>query len=287
MRRHPNGFDYLPMLMKEDAAWNAADPWNRPRPQTAQWALSHAIYPGLVFDRDDPVVRGHIALMQACDQRRRAGGNGLAAARQPVDLQCAIRVARVSVGGRKRLGGAHLHRVPQPCVAALLLARRAALARRLVSGYWGDMPHNWASAECILYLRHMYALEDGPRLRLLAGVTAADEAELRQTPTRFGRVDLKLSRRQAGGWRLEFARAAGQAPAGIELPASLGGSHVIRRSRWREVRAARSIDIGRSVRIGVHRRLEGVTCSARFSLHWSVAICALQAKTLAQLRPRS
>ena len=34
----------------------------------AQWALSHAIFPGEVFAKDDPVVRGHIALMQACTQ---------------------------------------------------------------------------------------------------------------------------------------------------------------------------------------------------------------------------
>ena len=31
----------------------------------------------------------------------------------------------------------------------------------------GDMPHNWASAECILFLRHTLALEDGGALRLL------------------------------------------------------------------------------------------------------------------------
>ena len=43
MRRHPSGFDYLPMLMKEDPQWEARDEWDRPRPQSAQWALSHAI----------------------------------------------------------------------------------------------------------------------------------------------------------------------------------------------------------------------------------------------------
>ena len=68
MRRHPDGFEYLPMLVNEDPQWSAPNEWDRPRPQTAQWALSHAIYPGLVFDKDDPVVQGHIRLMQACTQ---------------------------------------------------------------------------------------------------------------------------------------------------------------------------------------------------------------------------
>ena len=63
MRRHTDGFDYLPMLVREDPQWASADEWNRPRPQTAQWALSHAIYPGLVFEKDDPIVKGHIQLM--------------------------------------------------------------------------------------------------------------------------------------------------------------------------------------------------------------------------------
>ena len=60
-----------------------------------------------------------------------------------------------------------------------------------VAGYVGDMPHNWASAECVLYLRHMLALEDGPALRLLEGIGATELAarqpyRLKQTPTRFG-----------------------------------------------------------------------------------------------------
>jgi len=66
MVRHPDGFEYLPMLANDDAAWRDPDPWNRPRPQTAQWALSHAIFPGGVFEKDDPIVTGHIALLQSC-----------------------------------------------------------------------------------------------------------------------------------------------------------------------------------------------------------------------------
>jgi hypothetical protein len=68
MRRHPDGFDYLPMLVKDDPLWTAPNEWDRPRPQTAQWALSHAVYPGLVFEKNDPIVQGHIRLMQACTQ---------------------------------------------------------------------------------------------------------------------------------------------------------------------------------------------------------------------------
>jgi hypothetical protein len=98
----------------------------------------------------------------------------------------------------------------------------------LVLTYVGDMPHNWASAECIRYLRHMLALEDGSHLRLLAGITAAELAPakpywLAGTPTRFGRVSLNLEPLDRGqGWRLSYQRDAGPVPAKLSLPASLG-----------------------------------------------------------------
>src|SRR5213079_836936 len=47
------------------------------------------------------------------------------------------------------------------------------LQHALVGQDWGDMPHNWASAECVRYLRHMFLLEDGPRMRLLEGMIPA------------------------------------------------------------------------------------------------------------------
>jgi len=38
MRRHPGGFEYLPMLVKEDPQWSLPE-WDQPRPQSGQWAL--------------------------------------------------------------------------------------------------------------------------------------------------------------------------------------------------------------------------------------------------------
>jgi hypothetical protein len=90
------------------------------------------------------------------------------------------------------------------------------------------MPHNWASAECILYLRHRLALEDGQALRLLAGITNVEWADrepmsLASSPTRFGRIGMELEPlNRQGGWRLKFRRSSGPAPERVELPAALG-----------------------------------------------------------------
>ncbi len=99
----------------------------------------------------------------------------------------------------------------------------------MYAGYVGDMPHNWASAECLLYLRHMLALEDGRELRLLAGIGEAERMtaeawQLAGSPTRFGRVALALEPENGGrAWRLRFHRENGPAPARVRLPETLGG----------------------------------------------------------------
>jgi hypothetical protein len=53
MVQHPAGFEYLPMIAHDDSSIADSDPWNRPRSQTAQWALSHAIFPGEVFEKNE------------------------------------------------------------------------------------------------------------------------------------------------------------------------------------------------------------------------------------------
>ena len=226
MRQHPGGFSYLPMLLKSDAQWSAADEWDRPRPQAAQWALSHAIYPGLVFDKDDPIVKGHIALMQSCTQEEvpaEAGWiahGGLWTYNAPFVAHVYL-WAGLADWARQTFIGFLNHASPLYC-----WREEQPLRGSLVADYVGDMPHNWASAECIIYLRHMLALEDGASLRLLDGIGDFELArrspyQAAGSPTRFGRISLNLEPIE-GGWRLDFKRPAGPHPGATTLPATLG-----------------------------------------------------------------
>ncbi|MGA7887183.1 MAG: hypothetical protein WCA44_15700 [Acidobacteriaceae bacterium] len=221
----PRGFRYLPMLMSQDPAMHL-DAWDRPRPQTCQWALSHTIFPGEVFAKDNPIVRGHLALMQACTQEDvpaetgwlHHGGvwNYNAAFVAEVYLWAGLRgwAHRTFTGYLNHASPLHAWREEQP------------LQDSLIGELWGDMPHNWASAECIRYLRHMLVLEDGRKLRLLDGLLPVDLRERKgftvtQTPTRFGRVSLDVQPSGVRGWKAHFARIAGEAPESVELRASL------------------------------------------------------------------
>lgn len=248
MRSYDGRFSYLPMLMKEDAAWDLPDPWDRPQPQCAQWALSHAIFPGRVFDSQHPVLKGHVELMRAVRREEVPAETGWSH-HEAVWTYNAPFVAEVYLWlGMKQaahdtFGGFLNHASPQYC-----WREEQPLQDALVGSYIGDMPHNWASAECIRYIRHMLALEDAAGLRLLAGITEEELAAgkpyvLSGTPTRFGRLDLNLEpldRRQ--GWRLSFRRGEGPIPASVSVPATLG-----EKFRLARVEAVKSVPSGDSV----------------------------------------
>jgi len=91
------------------------------------------------------------------------------------------------------------------------------------------MPHNWASAECVRYLRHRLLLEDGSRMRLLAGMIPAnfhsgEVLRLENTPSRFGRVSLQLEPLSTQkGWKLDVNIEPAQRPETVEVPVSVAG----------------------------------------------------------------
>ncbi|MCW5980845.1 MAG: hypothetical protein KIT09_22380 [Bryobacteraceae bacterium] len=238
-RVHPAGFDYLPMLMREDPQWGLLEPWARRRPQVAQWALSHCIYPGLLFERGDPVVRGHIALMQHVTQEDIPAETGWLPHEGVWNYNAAF-VAHVYLwAGLREWARAAFHGFLNHATPLYCWREEQPVRGSLVARYIGDMPHNWASAECALYLRHMLALEDGKTLRLLAGIGAPELAAgepyaLTGSPTRFGRVGLRLEPLSGGrGWRLEFQRSQGPQPSQVQLPAMLGPAY-----SFREVKGA-------------------------------------------------
>jgi hypothetical protein len=263
MRRYETGFEFLPTLLKNDPEWALTDPWDRPRPQSAQWALSHAIFPGLIFSPQHPIVRGHVQLMQAVTKEDIPAETGWAH-HEAVWAYNSSFVAHVYLWlGMKQAAhdtfiGFLNHASPQYC-----WREEQPFQNALVGSYVGDMPHNWASAECIRYTRHMLALEDATHLRLLAGITNAElapqkEYVLTATPTRFGRLNLRLEPLDRGqGWRLKFERESGPVPEKVSLPASLGS-----RFRFTQTEGARSRAEGELVLVDA--------AASRWTAFWKV-----------------
>ena len=250
MRHHPAGFDYLPMLMKEDPLWNATDAWDRPRPQSGQWALSHAIYPGLVFPKDHPVVQGHIRLMQAITQEDVPAETGWLPHEGLWTYNAPFAAHAYLWAGAADWAESAFHGFLNHACPVWCWREEQPLRNSMVAGYVGDMPHNWASAECVLYLRHMLALEDGPDLRLLAGIRDAalepgQPFAITGSPTRFGRITLRLEPLAArAGWRLEFQSEPSTSPRELTIPTQLGT-----RNRLSQVEGAKHRVTGESATI--------------------------------------
>ncbi len=227
MVQDPRGFTYLPMLLHTDPMLKNPDPWMKPPPQCAQWALSQAISPGEVFAKDDPIVLGHIALMQACTQEDVPAETGWLWHQAVWNYNAAF-VAEVYLWAR-RYGWAQRTFTGYLNHASPLYAWREEqpLQHALIGENWGDMPHNWASAECVRYLRHMLVLEDIDTLRLMDGITNVELAPrkpfvLKNTPTKFGRINFLAEPTDSKGWRMKVHREGENAPLRIEAPSILG-----------------------------------------------------------------
>jgi len=187
MREDPSGNRYLPIIMKNIGG---------ELPQRAQWAFCHAVYPGQLFDKSDPLVAGNLAMLAATEREGMVYGTGW----DPKGFWNYF---------ASFYGHAWLWQGNGPKAARILYAYANHAAPTLV---WreeqspqgepfkkvGDMPHNWASAEFIRLLIHLLALDRGNELHLFEGLPAAwaksgMTTALNGTATPFGPLTLSLS----------------------------------------------------------------------------------------------
>ncbi len=212
LQKDSQGSAYLPTLMANR---------DHELPQRAQWAFCHAVYPGQVFLRDDPLVAGNLAMLAATEREGMVYGTGWDA-------------TGIWNYFASFYGHAWLWQGNGPKAARTLYAFGNHAAPTLV---WreeqslrgepfrkvGDMPHNWASAEFIRLAVHLLALDRGDELHLLEGlpavwVQAGMVTRLDRVCTPFGPLSLDLSvsadGRQA---RLKLAALCGSPPVRIVL----------------------------------------------------------------------
>ena len=156
MKTDPHGNRYLPIRMD-----------GQDLPQRGQWSFCHAVYPGQIFAKDDPLVAGNMAMLTATEREGMVYGTGWDAT--------GIWNYFASFYGHAWLWQGNGRKAAQILYA---YANHAA-----PTGVWreeqsllgekfrkvGDMPHNWASAEFIRLTVHLLALDRGDELHLLEG----------------------------------------------------------------------------------------------------------------------
>ena len=184
--RDEHGHRYVPVTMKGE----------QPQlPQRGAWAFLQSIYPGRVFAPDDELMRGTLAMLDANQREGLIYGTGW----NPEGIWNYAG----SFYGHAHLWLGHSQKAAATLYAfanhacPLLCWREEQNPRGEPEKYVGDMPHNWASAEFIRFVRHLLILERGRKLHLLEGMPPTwsrpgDTIRLTDIPTSFGPVSLSV-----------------------------------------------------------------------------------------------
>jgi hypothetical protein len=211
MARHPDGFPFLPLLMKGDPGWNNPDPRPRIRPQAAQIYLSHAIIPGDLFPRHEAIVGGYKRLLRSILREEIPSETGWLRSDAVWPYSAAIFAESILALGDPHFARSLFRGFLNHASPLRAWREEQSIQGIVPASFVGDMPHNWASAECIRFLRNMLVLEDGASLSLAGGLIPSDAESrrplgLESSPTKWGRVSLLIEPSGRTGWSMSYRR---------------------------------------------------------------------------------
>ncbi len=185
-RLDPRGNRYVPTRMRDD---------QHILPQGGQWAFLHAVFPGKLFAPDDPLMRGNLAMLQANEREGLVYGSSV-----PFTiwgyLGSFYAHAWLWIGDGEKAART-LYAFANHASPLLAWREEQMPIGQTDPRDFGDMPHNWASAEMIRLVRHLLVLERGNELHLLEGLPAAwvrprASTRVRGVLTEFGPISLEL-----------------------------------------------------------------------------------------------
>jgi len=157
MRTDAAGHRYLPIRMD-----------GKDLPQRGQWAFCHAVYPGQIFPKNDPLVLDNMAMLESTEREGMVYGTGW-------DPHGIWNYFASFYGhawlwlGRGRKAAEVLYAFANHAAPTLVWREEQALKGHRFRKV-GDMPHNWASAEFIRLTVHLLELDRGRELHLFEGL---------------------------------------------------------------------------------------------------------------------
>jgi len=189
LRQDDKGNVYLPVLIDNDK--------NMPPPK-GQWAFCQSVWPGRLFD-DRPelnqIAKGTLDMLDDCRKEGLVANTGW--------LSNGLWSYFTSFYGHALEWLGRGSQMP-PLLYAFanhasptLVWREEQMPRGMGSEVYGDMPHNWASAEFIRMVVHMIELDRGNELHLFEGlpqqwIRSGEQIKLNGIRTPFGRINLAL-----------------------------------------------------------------------------------------------
>ena len=162
-------------------------------PQRGAWAFLQSIYPGDIFELNDELMQGTLAMLDANQREGLIFGTGWDPAGIWNYAGSFYAHAHLWLSHGRKAAATFYAFANHAC--PLLCWREEQNPRDKSEKYIGDMPHNWASAEFIRLIRHMLILERGRELHLLGGMPhvwthGGNVIRLNDVPTSFGPMSL-------------------------------------------------------------------------------------------------
>ena len=185
-REDEAGNVYVPVTMKGE---------QEQLPQRGAWTFLHAVYPGRLFEADDTLMRGTMAMLDARQAEGLILGTGWLDSGLWTYAGSFYAHAHLWCGHGRKAAATFYAFANHACP---LLCWREEQMPAGEAPYVGDMPHNWASAEYIRLVRHLMILERGRELHLLEGLPQAWTAPgarigMTEIPTTFGLTSLSVT----------------------------------------------------------------------------------------------
>ncbi|HXS08306.1 MAG TPA: hypothetical protein VN723_16060 [Rhizomicrobium sp.] len=165
-------------------------------PQRAQWAFMQAVYPGEVLAKDDPIVVGNLAMLQATLKEGMVYGSGWDEHGIWTYLGSFFAHALLWKGDDAAVTE-QLYAFANHASPTFAWREEQTLKEQPFSPT-GDMPHNWASAEFIRLVIHMMELDRGKELHLLEALPGTwlkpnAVTSLSKVATPFGPLTMNLT----------------------------------------------------------------------------------------------
>ncbi len=190
MKTDQHGNRYLPIRMD-----------GRDLPQRGQWGFCHAVYPGQIFPKDDPLVEGNMKMLEATEREGMVYGTGW----DPTGIWnyfASFYGHAWLWQGNGRKAAEALYAFANHAAPVLVWREEQSLKGHPFRKV-GDMPHNWASAEFIRLAVHLLALDRGDELHLFEGLPRewcrpGMQTSLNGVATPFGPLTLSLRINKSG-----------------------------------------------------------------------------------------
>lgn len=164
-------------------------------PQRAQWAFCHGVYPGQIFETDDPIANGTLEMLHTTLHEGMVMGTGWIIDGIWNYFASFYGHACIWLGDGERAANS-LYAFANHA-SPLFAWREEHNPRDLPMHFVGDMPHNWASAEFIRLVIHLIAIDRGDELHLFEGLPKewtqpGMVTSLKEVATPFGKLTFSL-----------------------------------------------------------------------------------------------